>query len=419
MEMTIKRRKTPGLFPTIAILLISAVTGSAQFNIKLPKIPKVDKKAEQTKMDVGRPPDSTNSHTRISSNSVKQKLDKPYPMVEWPDRPQIIWDTLYIQTANHNKYWKMPNQKSTSWVPTIRFDMDYDPNKFSPEYVAEYFNQDGSLWFREELRRAGGGADKQVLFESNSDMTREIRDIKSSIATGVYGFKISEKNSNEILFQGKFKVGKFLAGSDKNTYEFFVDHDWVMPVGYISFHFSEFLRPNALGGFPLEFNIWFKKDLGPNNHGMEAQLFYKGQQIGTTANYHSMFQPDEQRASGQGHIYSPELHNWRLWKIRWQNVIIDNNGPYNDDIRKKSFLVDKNPGEYTVKVFHKGTQVREAKFAVGSNGRIVDQYSKPAYLTYHKLIVPVTVIGPAEKYNANAWKTEAFYGNPMSGFASP
>lgn len=192
-----------------------------------------------------------------------------------------------------------------------------------------------------------------------------------------------------------------------------------MPIGYISFHYSEFLRSNAVGGFPLEFNMWFKKYLGPKNHGMEAQLFYKGQQIGATADYHRSFVSNEVQASGQGHIYSPDLHNWELWKIRWQNVIIDNNGPYNDEIRKKSFLVDKNPGEYTVKVLQKGVQVREAKFTVGSDGRIVDRYSKPVYLTYHKVIVPVTVIGPAEKYNVVAWKTEAFYGNPMAGFSVP
>jgi hypothetical protein len=43
----------------------------------------------------------------------------------------------------------------------------------------------------------------------------------------------------------------------------------------------------------------------------------------------------------------------------------------------------------------------------------VDQYSKAAYLTCHKVIIPLTVIGPAEKYNAMAWKTEACYGNPF------
>ena len=169
----------------------------------------------------------------------------------------------------------------------------------------------------------------------------------------------------------------------------------------------------------MEFNMWFKKYLGPNNHGMEAQLFYNGKQVGTTADYHSSFQPDEERSSGQGHIYSPELHNWRLWKMTWQNVIIDNNGSYNNEKRSKSFLVDKNPGDYTLKVFQKGVQIREAKFTVGNDGRIVERYAKPVYLTYHKMIIPVTVIGTAEKYNPTAWKTEAFYGNPMTGFAVP
>ncbi len=408
------------LFAVNAMLSVLAVSGPAQFTIKIPKIPKADKKAEQQKTDVNRPPVDPTIQTRTTTDPVRRNSDKPYGMVEWPDRPEMLWNTLYIQTANHNKYWKAPNQKYSSWVPKIRFHMDYDPDKFSPEYVAEYSNPDGSLWFSEHLRKAGGSAENVVLFESKSDITNAMHDTKSSIATGVYGFKISEAKTKEILFQGKFKVGKFaLPGNDKNVSEFFVDHDWVMPIGYISFHFSEFLRPTALGGFPLEFNMWFKKDLDPRNHGMEAQLFYKGKQIGTTADYHSSFVSNEVRASGQGHIYSPDLHNWELWKITWQNVIIDNNGTYNNEIRKKSFLIDKNPGEYTVKAFHKGTQVREAKFTVGTDGRIVDRYSKPIYLTYHKVIVPVTVIGPAEKYNSTAWKTESFYGNPIAAFAVP
>jgi len=94
-------------------------------------------------------------------------------------------------------------------VPVIRFDMDYDPNKFSPEYVAEYFNPDGSLWFSEDLRKAGRAADMQILFESNSDTTRELRDTKSSIATGAYGFKISEKSTKENLFQGNLRSANF------------------------------------------------------------------------------------------------------------------------------------------------------------------------------------------------------------------
>jgi hypothetical protein len=40
-------------------------------------------------------------------------------------------------------------------------------------------------------------------------------------------------------------------------------------------------------------------------------------------------------------------------------------------------------------------------------------------MTYYRVIIPVTVIGPAEKYNPNAWKTDAFYGNPVAAFTLP
>ena len=36
------------------------------------------------------------------------------------------------------------------------------------------------------------------------------------------------------------------------------------------------------------------------------------------------------------------------------------------------------------------------------------------------MVVPVKVIGAADgQWNPNAWKTDAFYGNPLSGFAAP
>jgi hypothetical protein len=39
-------------------------------------------------------------------------------------------------------------------------------------------------------------------------------------------------------------------------------------------------------------------------------------------------------------------------------------------------------------------------------------------MPYYRMIVPVKVTGTGgEKWDAAAWKTDAFYGNPLSGFA--
>ena len=255
-------------------------------------------------------------------------------------------------------------------------------------------------------------------------MTARIRsrDTKSTTATGVYGIKITNSATKDVVFQGKFKVGKFpRPWKGKTSQEFYVDHDWLMPIGSVSFHHSNFTGQDIGVNFPVEVSMWFKKATGSTDHGREAKLFYKGQQIAVT----KRLQANDERASDSANL-SGDLHHWARWDFQWSfdggvgDITIDNGGSYHPDNMPKSYFVDKNPGEYTVKVFDKGVQVREAKFTMGADGRIVDGgYHKPGYLTYHKVIIPVTIMPGAEKYNAAAWKTEAFYGNPLTGFTAP
>jgi hypothetical protein len=37
-------------------------------------------------------------------------------------------------------------------------------------------------------------------------------------------------------------------------------------------------------------------------------------------------------------------------------------------------------------------------------------------LTNYRIVVPVKVLGTLDKWNAATWRTDAFYGNPLSGF---
>lgn len=75
------------------------------------------------------------------------------------------------------------------------------------------------------------------------------------------------------------------------------------------------------------------------------------------------------------------------------------------------------PGEYTLKVLYQGVQVREAKFSI-ANGNFVDNgIGKQNNFNDHKIIIPVKVMGTIEKWNTASWKTDAFYGNPLTGFS--
>ena len=403
----------------VCLPALGLVGTAAQFPVKLPNF-KIEKpKTEPPKTDSSRPADvpAITSPASTGPKSSGVQSTRIYGPVKPDDRQLLIKDSIYIQADTHKDYWKMPGQKYSSWVPRVKLNVFF--RGYTVPYVAEYFKPDGSLWFTEPLEQGWPGDIFTVPFESNRSNTNKVRETISTVATGVYGIKVTNANTKEIVFHGKFKVGKFLPPyRSTNEFEFYVDHDWVMPIGFISYHESNF-RGAGYGGFTMSVSMWFKKAMPDREHGLEARILYKNQTIATTADGGGHFVSGFRRASDAANM-SAELYHWQLWDFRWKRVIVDNGGGYNPDNHPNAFLLDKNPGEYTIKVYHKGVQVREAKFTVGSDGRIVDGgYARPDYLTYHKVIIPVAVIGPAEKYNAAAWKTEAFYGNPMIGFAAP
>jgi restriction endonuclease S subunit len=107
----------------------------------------------------------------------------------------------------------------------------------------------------------------------------------------------------------------------------------------------------------------------------------------------------------------------KRWQFQWKNVLVDNNGTFNRDNFPNAFYIDKNPGNYTVKIYNKGVQIRELEFTVGSDGRFAKPgYSDQVFIPYYTVVLPVKVTSPEEKWNATAWKTESFYANPVSGF---
>jgi len=57
-------------------------------------------------------------------------------------------------------------------------------------------------------------------------------------------------------------------------------------------------------------------------------------------------------------------------------------------------------------------------FAIGADGKIVvPGYMDQMFLPYYRVLLPAKVLGTSEEWDVNAWKSEAFYGNPLAGFA--
>lgn len=395
----------------IAVLIVHfAVSQSAfsQITINLPKLPKTVK--VKTERQTG------NSQTQeANKNNGTTGADNIYKPQRPTGTPVLLKNSIYVQAVTHNEYWKMQNQRNySSRVPKVHFSHFYN-NDNKLNYTVEYSNPDGSAWYSEKLEQSSRiAADYTVLFESPNPYGGVI-DTKSTAGIGVYSFKITNDETKELLYQGKFKVGKFSTShnpQEKNNVDFFVDHDWLMPFGMIGFHHSL----DHVGGMPLEVSFWVKGPVDSNE--LEGRIFYKGQQIATTANNGGGASDYDERTSGFAAAFAPQ-NFWKRWQFQWRNFLFDNNGTFNRENFPNAFYADKNPGDYTVKVYRGGTQIRELNFTIGADGKfVVPAYTSQIFMPYHRIILPAKVIGTAEKWNVTAWKADAYYGNPLTGFVA-
>ena len=405
----------------LTLLIISAFgfrSVAAQFPIKIPKLPKPEKtKQEQRKTndnspisDQTTPNDSTQIQSRqnqpVQENSAKKQTSdfkSPVPS----DTALFLKETLEIKINAQDKYWKFPNQRYyTNWIPQVSFEVFYDGSSRS-RYTAEWLKPDGSLWFSESLD-AGDGNDRTIRVQS--PYNGNLFDNTSTDQTGAFGLKITNNKTNEVVFQGKFNVKKSIDTPGdpqmKNAYQFFVDYDWNLATGYVGYGERNWFSNSSL--YPTVY-LWFKG--APQRKDLEARLFYNNQEIASTDEGGKII---EQAKHGGDCVRGQEVCLYSLYSFSWDKFRIDNQDYLRQQYPNAVFTSDK-PGEYTIKVFHRGVQVREAKFTVAPNGEIArNSFSKGIYPSM--TLIPVKVMGTTEKWNPNSWKTDMFYGNPVAGF---
>jgi hypothetical protein len=398
----------------LTIFALGAVTAPAQFNIKLPDIR--IKKPDTTKIKdtntTTRDKDTTTTTTNVKTTNSKLI----YPWTGPTSVPVFLKNSIHVATDVHDEYWKMKGQSDfSSWVPKMRFENFYNEEKVL-NYGVDWLNPDGSLWYSEQLESSGRNAERTVVYRSPSPYGNGVIDSKSTNGTGVYGFRITNLDTKEVLIQGKFKVGKFsrsYSERDKNKADFYVDHDWIMPYAMIGFHHAF----DQAGAIPILANVWLKGDLDVKE--LEGRVFYKGQQIASTKDEDGGgVGIVEERNSGFAAAFQQADKLWKRYELQWNNFRMDGNGSYNPEYFPRAHFADKNPGEYTVKIYRSGAQIRELVFTVGADGRFVTPaFSNQIPLPYYRFVVPVKFVGTGEKWNAAAWKTDSFYGNPLNGFA--
>ena len=323
------------------------------------------------------------------------------------ETPVFLKTTLDVRLDMENRYWKLPTESNyTSWIPQVRFKVFYKSN-VKLRYLVEYFTPDGKPWFSETPEQSGADAGEQSVSISSGRGPNRFENI-SRIDVGTFGVKITNTRDSSVAFQGKFKVNKYKYGPAipmfKNQYSFYVEQDWNLPIGYV------WLDYGADKFSPLvKVSMWLKNE--PRADDLEARLFYNGQEVATT--------DDKGEASSGQYRYpniieNKELAYWQEWNFAWYKIRYRaGTGGYKYPEAK---WINDMPGEYVVKVLHKGIQIREAKFNVAGGNLADNNIAKQNNFIENKIIIPVKVMGTLEKWNATAWKTDAFYGNPLTGF---
>ena len=163
--------------------------------------------------------------------------------------------------------------------------------------------------------------------------------------------------------------------------------------------------------------MWTKGDVKSDE--MEAQLDFNGKLI-ASKKVNSGASNDERMSKftvpfDMGNIY-------RRWDISFGTVWLENGHPHNTDPSNVEFFasahfVDKNPGQYTFKLYRNGTQIREFSVSIGPDGRWVKPPNAETFhFPQHGILLPAKVMGNQEKWNPMSWKTDMFYGNPIAGF---
>lgn len=329
--------------------------------------------------------------------------------------PTILKRTIEVYNYRFLRYW--PNPKAAepqyntwSWVPRISFEI-LGPVPGGSQWTVDFQMPDGKPWLSYKCRTEEIGDD--VLGKIEGPVSDD-DEKKATTQTGLFPFKIHLKNAlagtDTVMFEGKAKIGAYAPDQNipeyKGKREFYVDQDWRLPMGII------WLNPTMDENVPpLSVSMWFK---GAHGAKLDAFLIHNSQPVGTVEGYGSNAEGEIKTGVGdpQG---SWDRCTFTFVKVRGFNKDTSANS------YEGMFYLDKNPGEYEVRVLRDGKLARVAKFTVGADGWPSDNgVAANNKMGGIRKVIGVQIIGDQDKgYNPLSWKTEMLYGNPLTGFTAP
>ena len=337
------------------------------------------------------------------------------------DQPTIAKDSIQVTAWTHNFYRK--NYDLWSWVPSIKYRVNGPIPSGSQLYV-EYTIPGAGPAVKFDCQT---GEVQQGYWWETECGGRGIPEDKSSTYTGPVNFAIKMRNelagTDATLFTGRMKVVKTHSNGAgpkaAGEWVYYVDHDWNLPIGYVYY-----TRDDVFGWDYPNFNIafWVR---GPAV-SFDPHLFYKGKEVGRLFNDGMQVGAASCGAeveNGTTHFVNttatPQEAKWARVVCtfpvvkRWDKTA---GGQPNSN---EMFMMGANPGEYELKVLWKNRLARSIKFTVGPDGKLDNGIATANKLGNDRVIVPVQIIGDQDgPWDRMAWKTEAFYGNPLTGFTA-
>jgi hypothetical protein len=414
-----KRSSLPALAFFI-VLLLSLHIASAQLP-RIPRIPRPQPKPQPTPTTTTQPTPTPDAPPSAPAQTQSPSATQPAAATTGgADAPTIAKDSVQFTAFTNNSY--RGNFDVWSWVPRAEFRVNGPIESGSQLYV--------------EYIIPGSAA---VKFDCPTDPTqkgywvkttcgaRDIPEAKSTTYTGPVSFAIKMRNellgTDSTLFNGKMKVAKARSNEAQtpktvNHFVYYIDHDWNLPIGYV------YLTPVAVYGWnrPLvNFAFWVRGDAT----NFEPHLFYNGKEVGKLmSGGREVGKPgcDSEVNNNTTHYVNdgvPQKAKWSRVACIFYNVIGWDKTGQGPGMFGSPHMLSESPGEYEFKLLWNNRLARSIKFTVGPGTKFENGIGVANKLGNDRVIVPVQIIGDQDgTWDRMMWKTEAFYGNPLTGFAA-
>ena len=337
------------------------------------------------------------------------------------EQPTVAKDSVQVTPFTLNVY--KGNYDNWSWIPQIEYRVNGPIPSGGQLYVEFTQPGAGGPWVKFDCATEETQAGRWWRTRCGG---RDIPEDKGTTATGPTAFAIKLRNelagTDTTLFTGKARVARVLSNEHGpkavNKFVYFVDHDWNLPIGYV------YLTADDLKGWErpiLNVSFWVRGDA----YNFKPHLFLNGQEVGKK----SLEGQEVGRASCESDIENntthyvaetiPQKAKWARVRCSFPNIVGWDKSGDNYSLFGPPHSLSANPGEYELKVLWNNKLARSVKFTVAPDGKFDNGIASANKLGSDRVIVPVQVLGDQDgQWDRAAWKADAFYGNPLTGFTA-